>query len=105
MDKTITVTKTDKSVELVEVKQLPVKKYPDLLAAVDDEPKTVEIFCDKPTGWSDSLTNESIEQLLEEGNALNRDCFSRWLQRRFARYEQMTGEKVQLRSVKPAANG
>ncbi len=62
-----------------------------------DENRLVELFCDKPEGWSDTLTVESFEKVVTEGEKLNADFFSRWVQRRLTRQEKvMPGITAQL---------
>lgn len=75
--------------ETVFVKQIPIRQMPQLLAALEDEPRMVEIFCDRPEGWSDTLTPESFERLVAEGDRLNAVFFSRWLRRRLDRQERL----------------
>jgi hypothetical protein len=40
--------------EKVFVRQIPVRLMPQMLAALDDENRLVELFCDRPEGWSDN---------------------------------------------------
>ena len=75
--------------EKVFLRQLPVRLMPQMLAALEDENRLVELFCDKPEGWSDALTVESFEKVVTEGETLNADFFSRWVQRRLSRQEKV----------------
>jgi hypothetical protein len=75
--------------EAVFVRQMPIRQMPQLLAALEDEPRMVELFCDRPEGWSDTLTPESFERLVAEGDRLNAVFFSRWLRRRLDRQERL----------------
>ena len=84
-----TATKIDATEEPVQIRQLPVRLLPQLLAALEDEPAMVELFCDKPKGWSDSLAPESFETIVTEGERINADFFSRWAQRRIQRVERL----------------
>ena len=83
------VTYQDGSSEELTIKQLPVKQMLPLLKAIDDEPAMAELFCGKPEGWSASLTPESFELVVEEGDKLNRDFFVRWVQRRQRRMKSL----------------
>lgn len=74
---------------IVRVRQLPVRLMPRYLEALDDEPAFVELLCDKPAGWADTLTIESHEAILAEGERLNREAFFSWLVRRADRQERM----------------
>jgi hypothetical protein len=75
--------------EKVFVRQIPVRLMPQMLAALEDENRLVELFCDRPEGWSDSITVEAFEQIVLKGEALNADFFSRWVQRRLTRQEKV----------------
>jgi hypothetical protein len=75
--------------EQVFVRQIPIRLMPQLLATLEDEPRMVELFCDRPEGWSDTLTPEAFERLVAEGERLNADFFSRWLRRRLDRQERL----------------
>ena len=93
----IEVTLTSGNTEQVFLRQLPIRQMPRMLAALEDENRLVELFCDKPDGWSDRLTVESFEQVILKGEALNADFFSRWVQRRLTRQEKvMPGITAQL---------
>lgn len=85
----LTVTLLDGSTEQVQVRQLPIREYPAYLAAQLDEAAMVEMICAKPAGWADTLTHESIESIVTEGDRMNADFFGRWLQRRIARQERL----------------
>lgn len=84
-----TANKQDGTQEAVAIRQLPIKLFPDLLAAVENESAMIELFCAKPAGWAETLTLESFEQIVNEGERLNSDFFSRWAQRRIARQEKL----------------
>jgi len=83
------VTMRDGKTEEVTIRQLPVKLFPVLLAAQDDEGKLAELYCDKPPGWADALSIDSFEAVITEGERINSDFFSRWVQRRINRQEKM----------------
>lgn len=75
--------------EKVFVRQIPIRQMPQMLTALEDENRLVELFCDKPEGWSDTLAVESFEKIVTEGERLNADFFSRWVQRRLTRQEKV----------------
>lgn len=77
----------DGTSETIKVRQLPIRLFQMYLAAIDQEARQVELYCDKPEKWSDTLTNESFELIIEEGERINRDFFSRWKVRREKRQE------------------
>lgn len=80
----LTVSFADHTVvgAVVKVRQLPVKLFPAYLATMNNETAQVELLCDKPAGWAESLTRESHEAIIEAGDKLNADFFGRWLERK-----------------------
>lgn len=85
----VEVSLTSGQTEQVFIRQIPIRQMPQMLAALEDENRLVELFCDKPEGWSDELTVESFEKVVTEGERLNADFFSRWVQRRLTRQERV----------------
>ena len=75
--------------ETVRVLQLPIKSYPKLLETIDVELGLVELYCNKPKGWAETLDLESHEAVLELADKLNSDFFSRWMARRVTRMERV----------------
>jgi len=84
-----TLTRTDGSTERVRIRQLPVKLFPAYAEALLDEPKMVELLCDRPAGWSETIGIEDFEQIIVEGRRLNADFFGRWAARRQASIEAL----------------
>lgn len=85
----VIVTHSDKGTDTVFVRQLAIEDYPKLLQAQDDECKMIELYCDRPIGWAKTLSPDSHEKLVEEGERLNSDFFLRWVQRRISRQERL----------------
>ena len=85
----VEVSLTSGQTEQVFIRQLPIRQMPQMLAALEDENRLVELFCERPEGWSDGLTVESFEKVVTEGERLNADFFSRWVQRRLTRQEKV----------------
>lgn len=92
----MTAQKLDGTSETVKVRQLPVRLLQSYLLKLDDEAAAIELFCDKPEGWADTLTIESCAAIVTKGEELNSESFFAWLQRRVARQERLvpnsTGE-------------
>lgn len=83
--------------EAVFVRQLPIRQLPEYLSKQDDEAGLIELVCDKPSGWSDGLTMQSHESLIEIVEAMNSVPFFAWLRRKVRRAERLapgsTGEQ------------
>lgn len=88
--KELTITKLDKTTERVLVRQLPVSAMSRYASCVTDETAMVELFCDKPDGWADTLTNESFEEIIDEGERINEFFFARWRDRQRRRAERIS---------------
>lgn len=78
----ISVKFRDGTTEKVFVREVPIRKLPDFMEAQDDEPALVELVCEKPEGWADTLTTESFEGIVRQGGDLNFPLLERWLQRK-----------------------
>ncbi|MCL5099271.1 MAG: hypothetical protein M1608_17400 [Candidatus Omnitrophica bacterium] len=85
----IEVTHLDGTSEVVKVRQLPIKDLPRYQAVFEDEAKTVELFCENPAGWSDSLAADSFLKILELGEKLNLDFLAQYAARSKARRERI----------------
>lgn len=94
------VAKLDGSRETVFVRQLPVRLFQSYMATMQDEAKQVELLCSKEAGWADGITLASHEEILQAGNKLNSDFFSRWLERQKERAAMLpkpdVGEAVKI---------
>jgi len=77
-----TVTLQGGSTETVTVRLLTIKEFPDYLRLVDDEERLAEFICDKPEGWAETLTVDSLLDIAEKAHALNFKNACRWGQRR-----------------------
>lgn len=77
------------------IRQLPLGEMADLLAAQGDEEKLARLYTkatgqqDWPANWFESLTPESQERIVVEGDRINADFFGRWFRRRLARQERL----------------
>jgi hypothetical protein len=87
--KVVTVALRDGAKEEITVQQLAVAQMPRMLAVIEDEAAMVELFCSKPKGWATTLTPESHEEIVTEGERLNADFFGRWVQRQLQRRERL----------------
>ena len=94
--------KDDGSTEVVKIQQLKIKQYPELVAVLGDEPAMAEFLCGKPAGWSDSLTNESLFEIVAEGEKVNQDFFLQWVPRRRARFEKIATPELKEKLVTAA---
>lgn len=81
----VTATFTDGRTETVKVRQLSIRLVEKLAACRQDEAKAIELYCDKPEGWADTLTQASFTEIITKAEEINRDFFSQWLARQAAR--------------------
>lgn len=78
--------------ESVLVRELPIRLIPLYGQIVDRDDLAIEMYCEKPKGWSDQLSLESAEKVLEIGERLNWDFFLRWLERQTRRRKKLDPE-------------
>lgn len=81
----------------VEVRQLAIKDYPQLLEAQGNEIAQLQLYCGRPKEWVERLTPDSHEKLITVAEELNGDFFGRWLSRQMGRLERIRpglGEKL-----------
>lgn len=74
------ITREDGTRETVTLRQLKVREYPAARLVVGDEPRLLELMCDRPAGWAESLSPQSYEELtarVPEVNALFFACSAR----------------------------
>lgn len=67
--------------ETVKVRQLPVSKIQQFILTMADEAQSIELYCDKPKGWADTLTVESANAVADKGQELNLPFFAAWFRR------------------------
>ena len=69
--------------ELVNVRLIPISRFGEFsfYLSRNNEGAMIELYCDKPAGWADTLTPESIEALANKGLDINGDFFSKWFVR------------------------
>ena len=102
----LNVTKEDGTTEKVDVRQLSIAQFPKLLAAQDDEVAMACLYTGKDQDWFMSLTMESQEAVIVEGDRINADFFVRWFQRRLAKQERLlpgVTEKAIAQMAKPSS--
>jgi hypothetical protein len=81
--------KLDGSTEAVRIRQLGIRHLPKYLEVFEDEAASIELFCDRPKGWADTLSLQSCNEILERGEALNLDPLTRYADRSLARREKV----------------
>lgn len=82
------------TVRIIRLRQL--QEYGQLIYT-GDEAGQVGLFVAKDAKWVDALTNDSAEKIVEEGQRLNADFFTRSAARK-ARIGELLAEKVQSKS-------
>lgn len=83
------VTYLDGSTEIVKVCQLRADSYQRYALLIDDEPATLELFCEKEKGWAERLSPESYDAVAEKGHGLNFPFFRGWFRRKLEKTELM----------------
>jgi hypothetical protein len=91
----VPVTYKDGGTEMVDVRELRINERQRYAAIVDEEDKCIELYCDRPAGWADTLTAASVEDIVKEGERLNLGPFRAWLERRLKRVKFLAVEASQ----------
>ena len=68
--------------ETVKVKLLKIAQFETYLRSVDNEARAAELLCGKEEGWGDTLTPDSLLNIVELGHDINFTSVFRWAQRR-----------------------
>ena len=76
------VTLLTGATEAVKVKLLKISQFEAYLRAVDNEPRAAELLCGQEEGWGDTLTADSLLNIVEVGHDINFTSVFRWAQRR-----------------------
>jgi hypothetical protein len=74
--------------EVVKVRQVPISKIPEFLLAMGNEARSIELYCDKPSGWADTLTVDSANAVADAGQEINLPFLNAWW-RRQAKWRKM----------------
>ena len=82
-------TEGETPTETVKVRQLPLRRMADFGNLQANEGALIELFCNKPPNWADTLSLESAEEVVELGMRLNLDPFARWAERRLSADKQL----------------
>lgn len=69
------------SKETIRVMQIPISKISAFLTAWGDEGALIELYCDKPKGWADTLALQSASAIADKGQELNLPFLGAWLKR------------------------
>ncbi|SRR6266498_3588239 len=74
------VTHLDGSKETVKVRQILLSKFSQyaLLVSWGHQAEMIELYCDKPKGWADTLTAESAIAVADKGQEINLPFFKAW---------------------------
>lgn len=67
--------------ETVSIIQIPISKIREYIAALDDESVVISLYTGKPKEWADTITHDSVERIISEGERVNLDFLTRWCQR------------------------
>ncbi len=78
----VNVNHMDGACEVVTVRLLKIREFPDYLRLVDQEERLAEFLCNQPEGWADTLTVDSLLDICEQGHGINFRNACRWGERR-----------------------
>ena len=67
--------------ETVKVRHIPISKMQEFTTTIGDESRSIELYCDKPKGWADTLQPESASKIATKGQKLNGPFFTDWWER------------------------
>jgi hypothetical protein len=76
--------------ETVKVRQIPISKIQQFALALGNEAELIELYCDKPKGWADTLTVESASAVADKGQEINLPLFAAWFRRQAKWRESQT---------------
>ena len=71
--------------ETIYVRELPVSLLPSCLRAMKNEAAIVELVCDEPAGWADTLARASFLEILQATDDLNAEFSCKYLAQRLHR--------------------
>jgi hypothetical protein len=101
--------------EMVKVRQIPISKIQNFVFALANEAEAIELYCDKPKGWADTLSVESASAIADKGQELNLPFFAAWFRRQIRwRESQQPGAmttgtrnagETQAKSSSPSVSG
>jgi hypothetical protein len=77
------VTHLDGSKETIKVRQIPVSQIQQFAFAISwgNESAAIELYCDKPKAWTDTLSFESASAIADKGQEINLPFFEAWSRR------------------------
>lgn len=90
--------------QTIRLRQITLGECEKLLMAQGDEIALACLYTGKDRAWFDTLSADSQEQVVVEGDRINADFFGRWLSRRLARQERIAPgmmAKVLERAIAP----
>lgn len=100
--KPIEVQRIDGTRESVWIIQIPISKIREYIAALDDEAAVISLYTGWPKELADTLTHESVELVITEGERINLDFLTRWCQRQKARGERLNAVAESAAPTSPA---
>jgi len=89
--------------EKVKVRQIPISKMQEFILAMGDESHSIELYCDKPKGWADTLSVESANAVADKGQEINVPFLQAWWKRQ-AKWRNMQSALMDADADKKPAN-
>jgi len=81
VDLEVHFSKNGNTSETVKVRQIPISKLQEFLFSMGDESRLIELYCDRPKGWADTLAIESANEIADKGQELNLPFLQAWWRR------------------------
>jgi hypothetical protein len=75
------VTYSNGNTDRVFVRELPVSLMELYQSSLDKEDVCAEMYCTKSVGWGNTLTRESLVEVINKGEELNLPFFAAWFAR------------------------
>ncbi len=90
--KLVTVETLDGAKTGIRVRHVRANRLDEYAMAISNEYKLAELYCEQPAGWAETLTDESLIEVLEQGEKMN-GFLSKLLAMRMGRIHRASGKE------------
>lgn len=88
--------------EIIKIRKVPIRDMQSLARAWGQEDKEIPVYTQRSTEWTQTLTDESWEAVMEEGRRLNEAPFGRWFARQTKALEAMNQSSAVKAAIQQA---